>query len=63
MTTAKKAVTSVETVERHVAFGFKAALVRTLANLCWKHQENRRQVTSPFLTDIIKPKMYLLILS
>ncbi|KPJ01413.1 PREDICTED: ataxin-10 [Papilio xuthus] len=44
MNTPKKAVTCVETVERHVAFGFKAALVRTLANLCWKHQENKRQM-------------------
>ncbi|CAG4938155.1 unnamed protein product [Parnassius apollo] len=44
MTTTKKTVTSVETVERHVAFGFKAALVRTLANLCWKHQENKKQM-------------------
>ncbi|XP_049878642.1 ataxin-10 isoform X2 [Pectinophora gossypiella] len=44
MTTSKKAVTSVETVERHVAFGFKASLVRTLGNLCWKNQENKRQI-------------------
>ncbi|KAJ0172773.1 hypothetical protein K1T71_011912 [Dendrolimus kikuchii] len=44
MTTPKKAYTSVETVERHVAFGFKAALVRTLANLCWKNQENKKQI-------------------
>ncbi|CAG9782225.1 unnamed protein product [Diatraea saccharalis] len=44
MTTPKKAMTSVETVERHVAFGFKAGLVRTLANLCWKNQENKRQM-------------------
>ncbi|XP_052744795.1 ataxin-10 [Bicyclus anynana] len=44
MSTPKKAVTSVETVERHVAFGFKASLVRTLANLCWKNQENKRQM-------------------
>nr|BBB06747.1 hypothetical protein [Pieris brassicae] len=44
MSTPKKAITSVETVERHVAFGFKATLVRTLANLCWKNQENKRQV-------------------
>ncbi|XP_013141425.1 PREDICTED: ataxin-10 [Papilio polytes] len=44
MNTSKKAVTCVETVERHVAFGFKAALVRTLANLCWKHQENKKQM-------------------
>ncbi|CAB3241707.1 unnamed protein product [Arctia plantaginis] len=43
-TTPKKAMTSVETVERHVAFGFKAALVRTLANLCWKNQENKRMI-------------------
>ncbi|XP_053616340.1 ataxin-10 [Plodia interpunctella] len=43
-TTPKKLVTSVETVERHVAFGFKATLVRTLANLCWKNQENKRQM-------------------
>ncbi|KAM3965995.1 ataxin-10 isoform 2-T2 [Aphomia sociella] len=44
MTTTKKAVTTVETVERHVAFGFKATLVRTLANLCWKNQENKKQI-------------------
>nr|XP_021197848.2 ataxin-10 isoform X2 [Helicoverpa armigera] len=44
MTTPKKAVTCVETVERHVAFGFKAALVRTLANLCWKNQENKKLI-------------------
>ncbi|CAH0397041.1 unnamed protein product [Chilo suppressalis] len=44
MTTQKKAMTSIETVERHVAFGFKAGLVRTLANLCWKNQENKRQM-------------------
>ncbi|XP_075982405.1 uncharacterized protein LOC142980728 [Anticarsia gemmatalis] len=44
MTTPKKTVTSVETVERHVAFGFKAALVRTLANLCWKNQENKKLI-------------------
>ncbi|XP_026748796.1 ataxin-10 [Galleria mellonella] len=44
MTTTKKSVTIVETVERHVAFGFKATLVRTLANLCWKNQENKRQI-------------------
>lgn len=44
MSTPKKAITSVETVERHVAFGFKATLVRTLANLCWKNQENKKQV-------------------
>lgn len=44
MATDKKAITCVETVERHVAFGFKAALVRTLANLCWKNQENKKQV-------------------
>lgn len=44
MLTPKKAVTSVETVERHVAFGFKAALVRTLANLCWKSQENKKMI-------------------
>ncbi|CAH4035026.1 uncharacterized protein LOC123712186 [Pieris brassicae] len=44
MSTPKKAITSVETVERHVAFGFKATLVRTLANLCWKNQENKRQM-------------------
>ncbi|KAI5635235.1 spinocerebellar ataxia type 10 protein domain-containing protein [Phthorimaea operculella] len=44
MSTSKKAVTTVETVERHVAFGFKATLVRTLANLCWKNQENKRQM-------------------
>ncbi|XP_072945427.1 uncharacterized protein [Epargyreus clarus] len=43
-TTVKKTVTTVETVERHVAFGFKATLVRTLANLCWKNQENKRQM-------------------
>lgn len=40
----KKMQTSVETVERHVAFGFKAALARTLANLCWKNQENKKQM-------------------
>ncbi|XP_004923792.2 ataxin-10 isoform X2 [Bombyx mori] len=44
MTTPKKTVTCVETVERHVAFGFKARLVRTLANLCWKNQENKKQM-------------------
>ncbi|XP_038218920.1 ataxin-10 [Zerene cesonia] len=44
MTTPKKTVTSVETVERHVAFGFKATLVRVLANLCWKNQENKKQM-------------------
>ncbi|KAJ8720613.1 hypothetical protein PYW08_006078 [Mythimna loreyi] len=44
MTTPKKAITCVETVERHVAFGFKAALVRTLANLCWKNQENKKLI-------------------
>ncbi|XP_060806338.1 ataxin-10 [Amyelois transitella] len=44
MTTPKKAVTSVESVERHVAFGFKATVVRTLANLCWKNQENKKQM-------------------
>ncbi|CAK1542729.1 unnamed protein product [Leptosia nina] len=44
MSTPKKAMTSVETVERHVAFGFKATLVRILANLCWKNQENKRQM-------------------
>lgn len=44
MTTPKKTMTSVETVERHVAFGFKAALVRTLANLCWKNQENKKMM-------------------
>ncbi|XP_059061677.1 ataxin-10 isoform X2 [Achroia grisella] len=44
MTTTKKAVTMVETVERHVAFGFKATLVRTLANLCWKNQANKKQI-------------------
>ncbi|CAF4952550.1 unnamed protein product [Pieris macdunnoughi] len=44
MSTPKKAITSVDTVERHVAFGFKATLVRTLANLCWKNQENKRQM-------------------
>ncbi|GBP12548.1 hypothetical protein EVAR_10219_1 [Eumeta japonica] len=46
MTTNKKLHTSVETVERHVAFGFKAGLVRTLANLCWKNQENKKMVCS-----------------
>ncbi|XP_069362243.1 uncharacterized protein [Maniola hyperantus] len=55
MTTPKKTVTSVETVERHVAFGFKASLVRTLANLCWKNQENKRQMREleviPILLD------------
>lgn len=55
MTTPKKAVTSVETVERHVAFGFKAALVRTLANLCWKNQDNKKQMREleviPILLD------------
>ncbi|KAL0829606.1 hypothetical protein ABMA28_003112 [Loxostege sticticalis] len=44
MSTPKQTMTSVETVERHVAFGFKAALVRTLANLCWKNQENKKQM-------------------
>ncbi|XP_026724785.1 ataxin-10 isoform X1 [Trichoplusia ni] len=44
MTTPKKSITSVETVERHVAFGFKATLVRTLANLCWKNQENKKLI-------------------
>lgn len=44
MTTSKTLYTSVETVERHVAFGFKAALVRTLANLCWKNQANKKQM-------------------
>ncbi|VVD03377.1 unnamed protein product [Leptidea sinapis] len=44
MNTPKKAVTCVETVERHVAFGFKATLVRTIANLCWKNQENKKQI-------------------
>ncbi|XP_063832017.1 ataxin-10 [Ostrinia nubilalis] len=44
MSSPKKTVTQVETVERHVAFGFKAALVRTLANLCWKNQENKKQM-------------------
>ncbi|XP_041969632.1 ataxin-10 [Aricia agestis] len=44
MTTEKKPVTNVETVEQHVSFGFKATLVRTLANLCWKNQENKRQI-------------------
>ncbi|XP_063622579.1 ataxin-10 [Cydia splendana] len=44
MTTSKTLYTSVETVERHVAFGFKAALVRALANLCWKNQANKKQM-------------------
>ncbi|XP_045453389.1 ataxin-10 [Melitaea cinxia] len=44
MSTPKKSVTMVETVEHHVAFGFKASLVRTLANLCWKNQENKKQM-------------------
>lgn len=44
MTNNKKIHTSVESVERHVAFGFKATLVRTLANLCWKNQANKRQI-------------------
>lgn len=55
MSTPKKAYTSVETVERHVAFGFKAGLVRTLANLCWKNQENKKQMREldviPILLD------------
>ncbi|KAG6456295.1 ataxin-10 [Manduca sexta] len=55
MSTPKKAVTCVETVERHVAFGFKAALVRTLANLCWKNPENKKQMREldviPILLD------------
>ncbi|KAI8441112.1 hypothetical protein MSG28_009372 [Choristoneura fumiferana] len=44
MTNSKTLCTSVETVERHVAFGFKAVLVRTLANLCWKNQANKKQM-------------------
>ena len=55
MSTPKKTVTSVETVERHVAFGFKASLVRTLANLCWKNQENKRQVRFIFLSFTLYP--------
>ncbi|CAG9129849.1 hypothetical protein JYU34_010537 [Plutella xylostella] len=43
-TTAKRFETTVESVERHVAFGLKAALVRVLANLCWKNQANKRQM-------------------
>ncbi|OWR51347.1 putative Ataxin-10 [Danaus plexippus plexippus] len=53
MTTPKKSITSVETVERHVAFGFKASLVRTLANLCWKNQENKRQMRELELIPVL----------
>lgn len=40
----KKLATVTESVEQHVAFGFKGTVIRTLGNLCWKNQINKRQV-------------------
>lgn len=45
----KRLSSVVESVEQHVAFGFKATLIRTLGNLCWKNQINKRQVINSFL--------------
>lgn len=44
----KRLSSVVESVEQHVAFGFKATLIRTLGNLCWKNQINKRQVIKLF---------------
>ncbi|XP_077287529.1 uncharacterized protein LOC143912170 isoform X2 [Arctopsyche grandis] len=51
----KKLASVVESVEQHVAFGFKATLIRTVGNLCWKNQINKRKVREleliPLLLD------------
>lgn len=44
----KKLATVTESVEQHVAFGFKGTVIRTLGNLCWKNQINKRQVCTVY---------------